>query len=97
MTTVYPLFVSHKKNGDSFITSDMQLSSDFIKRITKFYADMNVTNPTKLIEDKYGEIVRKTIDTINSEGHDFVVSFNKKKTTAQYEILVLEKIESHIN
>jgi hypothetical protein len=92
MTTLYPAFLDYKKEGKSFHAFYMHLTSEFITRIIKIYTKMNIENPQKLIADKYSEIVKNTIDTINREGHDFVVSFNKMKDYAvEYEILFLVK------
>jgi hypothetical protein len=91
MSTMYPSFLLHKNEGKTFHTFNMHLTHEFVTRIAKIYTEMKIENPQKLISDKYFEIVKNTIDTINREGYDFVVSFNKTISAVEYEILFLSK------
>jgi hypothetical protein len=78
MTFAYSKFLENKEKGNSFYTQAMCLTNEFATRITKIYTDMKKEEPMKLVEEEYHNIVQKTIDTINSEANDFVVSFNMK-------------------
>jgi hypothetical protein len=87
MTVGHTAFLANKEKGNSFYTMSMCLSYEFVTRITKIYADMNKTN---IVYEEYHKILQKTIETITSESHNVLVSFNKKADN-NYDIVFVNK------
>jgi hypothetical protein len=62
----------------------------FVTLISKIYFDMGKDDPMKLVDEGYHKIIKNTIGTINGEGRDFIVSYNKT-SNFNYDVVFVSK------